>query len=43
MTIVDADSVEITNLNRQLLALHSSLEKSKVEVMAHAFQILTLI
>ncbi len=34
MTIVDADSLEITNLNRQLLALHSSLEKSKAEVMA---------
>ena len=34
MTIVDADSVEITNLNRQLLALHSSLGKSKVELMA---------
>lgn len=35
MTIVDADTVSVTNLNRQLPALHSTLGKSKVEVMAN--------
>jgi len=34
MTIVDADTVEITNCNRQLLALHSNLGRAKSEVMA---------
>lgn len=34
MTIVDADTVSISNLNRQLPALHSSVGKSKVQVMA---------
>lgn len=34
MTIVDADAVSTTNLNRQLPALHSTIGKSKVEVMA---------
>ena len=34
MTIVDADAVSVTNLNRQLPALHSTIGKSKVEVMA---------
>lgn len=33
MTIVDADAVSVTNLNRQLPALHSTIGKSKVEVM----------
>lgn len=33
MTIVDADSVSVTNLNRQLPALHSTIGKSKVEIM----------
>jgi len=33
ITIVDGDKVDITNLNRQLLALHSTIGKSKVEVM----------
>ncbi len=33
MTLVDADNVELTNLNRQLPALHSTLGKPKVEVM----------
>lgn len=33
LTLVDADSVQPSNLNRQLLALHSSLGQSKVEVM----------
>lgn len=34
MTIVDADALSVTNLNRQLPALHSTIGKSKVEVMA---------
>lgn len=33
LTLVDADSVQPSNLNRQLAALHSSLGRSKVEVM----------
>lgn len=33
MTIVDADTVSVSNLNRQLPALHSTIGKSKVEVM----------
>lgn len=33
MTLVDADSVSLTNLNRQLPALHSTLGLSKVDVM----------
>jgi len=32
LTIIDDDVFELTNLNRQLLATHSSLNKSKVEV-----------
>ncbi|MDD3117638.1 MAG: tRNA threonylcarbamoyladenosine dehydratase [Victivallales bacterium] len=34
MTIVDGDVVDLTNLNRQLPALHSTLGKPKAEVMA---------
>jgi len=34
MTIVDADRVEYSNFNRQLLALESTLHLPKVEVMA---------
>lgn len=34
LTLVDRDTVDITNLNRQLPALHSTLGKSKVSVMA---------
>ncbi|HPW88559.1 MAG TPA: tRNA threonylcarbamoyladenosine dehydratase [Kaistella chaponensis] len=34
MTIVDGDTVDITNINRQLPALHSTIGKSKVEVVA---------
>ncbi|WP_455628248.1 tRNA threonylcarbamoyladenosine dehydratase [Parabacteroides chinchillae] len=34
MTIVDADTVNESNLNRQLPALHSTLGKPKAEVMA---------
>lgn len=34
MTIVDKDIVDITNINRQIPALHSTLGRSKVSVMA---------
>ncbi|MBR2051217.1 MAG: tRNA threonylcarbamoyladenosine dehydratase, partial [Bacteroidales bacterium] len=34
MTIVDCDTVNVTNKNRQLLALESTLGRPKVEVMA---------
>lgn len=33
MTIVDGDVVDITNINRQLPALHSTVGKSKVDVV----------
>lgn len=34
MTIIDADTINVTNINRQLPAMHSTLGQSKVEVMA---------
>ena len=34
MTIVDADIVDVTNINRQLIALQSTVGRSKVQVMA---------
>ena len=34
MTIVDGDTVDITNINRQLPALHSTVGLSKVEVVS---------
>ncbi len=34
LTIVDGDVVDITNINRQLPALHSTIGKSKVEIVA---------
>ena len=34
LTIVDKDVVDITNINRQIPALHSTVGKSKVRVMA---------
>ncbi|MDO4763356.1 MAG: tRNA threonylcarbamoyladenosine dehydratase [Flavobacteriaceae bacterium] len=33
LTIVDGDTVDITNINRQLPALHSTVGKNKVEVV----------
>lgn len=33
MTIVDGDVVDITNINRQLIALHSTVGKPKVELV----------
>lgn len=32
ITIIDKDVIDITNINRQLLALHSTVGKNKVEV-----------
>ncbi len=32
LTIVDGDKVDITNINRQIIATHSTIGKSKVEV-----------
>ena len=34
MTIIDGDIVDITNINRQLPALHSTIGKDKVEIVA---------
>ncbi|MCL2212730.1 MAG: tRNA threonylcarbamoyladenosine dehydratase [Oscillospiraceae bacterium] len=34
ITLMDSDTVEQTNINRQLIALHSTIGKPKVEVMA---------
>ncbi|MDO4191491.1 MAG: tRNA threonylcarbamoyladenosine dehydratase [Bacteroidales bacterium] len=34
LTLVDADNVSLTNLNRQLIALHSTLGQPKSEVLA---------
>lgn len=34
MTIIDGDVVDITNINRQLPALHSTVGKPKIEVVA---------
>lgn len=33
LTLIDADAVDITNINRQLIALHSTVGTSKCEVM----------
>lgn len=38
MTLVDADTVQPTNINRQLPALHSTLAQPKVEVLAARFR-----
>ncbi len=35
MTIVDGDTIDITNINRQLPALHSTLGQTKVGLMEH--------
>ena len=34
MTLVDADTVSQTNINRQLIALHSTVGRDKVELIA---------
>lgn len=38
MTIVDADTVQPTNVNRQLPALHSTMGREKAEVLAARFK-----
>ncbi|MBO5084389.1 MAG: tRNA threonylcarbamoyladenosine dehydratase [Bacteroidaceae bacterium] len=38
MTIVDADTVQPSNINRQLPATHSTIGRSKVEVLAERFR-----
>lgn len=38
MTVVDADTVQPTNLNRQLPALHSTLGMSKAEILEKRFR-----
>ncbi|MBR6432890.1 MAG: tRNA threonylcarbamoyladenosine dehydratase [Bacteroides sp.] len=38
MTIVDADTVQPTNINRQLPALHSTMAQKKAEVLAARFK-----
>jgi tRNA A37 threonylcarbamoyladenosine dehydratase len=37
LSLIDADTVDLTNLNRQAAALHSTLGKEKVEVLAQRF------
>jgi tRNA A37 threonylcarbamoyladenosine dehydratase len=34
MTIVDGDVVDITNINRQLPALHSTVGQAKIKIVA---------
>lgn len=38
LTIVDADDVSETNINRQLIALHSTVGQSKAEILAARLQ-----
>ncbi|MDR0892199.1 MAG: tRNA threonylcarbamoyladenosine dehydratase [Mediterranea sp.] len=38
LTIVDADTVQPTNMNRQLPAMHSTLGRQKVEVLAARYR-----
>ena len=38
MTILDGDKVDITNINRQLPALHSTVDMAKAQVMAARLQ-----
>lgn len=38
LTLVDADTVQISNVNRQLPALHSTVGKAKAEVLAERFR-----
>lgn len=37
LTLVDYDSVDITNINRQIPALHSNLGKKKVEILKERY------
>ena len=38
LTLIDADTVNITNINRQLPATHATLGRPKVEVLAERFR-----
>lgn len=38
LTIVDADAVSVTNINRQLIALHDTVGQPKVELLARRFR-----
>lgn len=38
MTIIDSDTVAASNINRQLIALHSTIGKPKVDVLAQRLQ-----
>ena len=38
MTLIDADTVQPTNINRQLPATHATLGRAKVEVLAERFR-----
>lgn len=38
ITIIDADDVAVSNINRQLIAFHSTVGKSKVELFARRFR-----
>ena len=38
MTIVDADTVQPTNMNRQLPTMHSTLGRTKAEVLAARYK-----
>jgi tRNA A37 threonylcarbamoyladenosine dehydratase len=38
LTLVDADSVQPSNINRQLPALHSTLGRNKVDILAERFR-----
>lgn len=38
MTIVDADTVQPSNINRQLVALHSTIGREKADVLAERFR-----
>lgn len=38
MTIVDADRVALSNINRQLVALHSTVGRSKADILAQRLQ-----
>ena len=42
MTIIDGDTVNATNINRQLIALHSTVDKPKVEVLAERLKDINL-
>ena len=42
ITIVDFDNVDITNINRQIIALHSTIGKSKVSVLKENVELFEL-